>query len=111
MEYSYGKFTPEQIKDAKKLVHSMVHWLLLYAEQDYDKEKFGQYFKTVLYRIGGMGELFGETGDFVLLMGTLESASLLEQEEDLNFRDFRKLILDAHTLIDECFRRWDDESA
>lgn len=105
MEY---KFSREQIRQTKKAVHSMVHWLLLYVEQDYDREMLDQYFKTVLYRISGLNEVMGENYTFVLLLSTLRAAKTFLSSEDYNYSDYRRLILDAHTLIDKSFEGADE---
>lgn len=57
MEYLYGNFTEEQIKKVKSQMHNMIHWLLIYKEQDYDKDKLDRYFQSVLMRISGLNEL------------------------------------------------------
>lgn len=103
MEYLYGNFTDEQMEKTRKQMHSLVHWLLIYKEENYDAEKLDQYFKTVLMRFGGLNELLCSPEALVELMSNIQAAQTMVKADNFQFADYRKLILDSHTLVDRCF--------
>ena len=104
MENLYGSFTAEQMESIKEKYHKRVHWLLVYVEEGYDKRKLDAYFRSVLLQVSGLSELLHSPSEMVDLMSNLQAAKSLIQSEDYRFSDYRKLILDSHRLVDECFR-------
>lgn len=109
MEYLYGEFTDEQIKDAVITMHNDIHKLLLYkdkkvTEKIFDNEEdFLNYFSNLLFRFGGLNELLGEPRKMVELMSTLQSAYDEVIKERYDFCIFRRAILDSHGYIKEMF--------
>lgn len=103
MEYLYGSFSSKQMEQAKKQMHSMIHWLLIYKEQNYDPDKLDRYFNTVLLRLSGFNELLEYPETLVELISNLQAARTMAKAKLFQFADYRKLILDSHTLIDRCF--------
>lgn len=103
MEYLYGNFSSKQMEQAQKQIHSMIHWLLIYKEQNYDPDKLDRYFNTVLLRLSGFNELLQCPEALVSLISNLQAARTLLKSQSFSFGDYRKLILDSHTLVDRCF--------
>lgn len=110
MEYLYGNFSSNQMEQTKKQMHSMIHWLLIYKEQNYDPNKLDRYFNTVLLRLSGFNELLKCPESLVELISNLQAARTLLKSQSFSFSDYRKLILDSHTLIDRCFGGLSNES-
>ena len=98
MENIYGSFTKEQIVLQKKLLHNTVHKLLYFKEDGYNL--LDKYFTGLLYKISGLNELFGFDAEIVNLMSLLQSAKTESNKDICDFDIYRKLILDAHTSID-----------
>ena len=78
MKYLYGHFSDEQFERFKKQLHSKIHWLILYKDpkkkEEYPNVDFNKYFVTA-YR---------ET-----------------KQNPFNYHNYRKCILDAHSLVDK----------
>ena len=99
MEHKYGSFSENQMSDYKKKLHNNIHWLLVYKENDY--KLLDEYFNTTLLKLNAMNELLSYPNDIVSLYETLEAARIVLNSNDFNFKTYRKLILDAHSLIDK----------
>lgn len=100
MEYN---FTTEQMRQAQKKMHDMIHWLLIYKEQGYDADKLDRYFNTVLLRLSGFNEMLQHPEVLVELMSNIQAARIMAKAKTFQFADYRKLILDSHSLVDRCF--------
>lgn len=97
MKHKYGEFTQKQFSEYKKQLHSKVHWLLLYKEQDYPK--LDQYFSSLLFQISGLATLI-DSPYVVTLMTLLEAARSENLSDECDYGKYRKAILDAHSIID-----------
>lgn len=98
----YGTFSDEQITKYKKKLHSKIHWLLIYKEAD-DYEYFNNYFINLMREINSLGSVFNNQEEVIELLVTLQSAFEESLKKDCNFKLYRKLILDAHSLVDKMF--------
>lgn len=105
MKHTYGEFTSEQIADQKKSLHSALFWLLLYKDPDtsykYEYVDVDKYFKSLMLRIGGLNSLLNYPAVLVTLMSVLQAAKDENLKEDFDYPTYRKLVLDAHTLVDQ----------
>ena len=99
MVHKYGSFSENQMSDYKKKLHNSIHWLLVSKENDY--KLLDEYFNTTLLKLNAMNELLSYPNDIVSLYETLEAARIVLNSNDFNFKTYRKLILDAHSLIDK----------
>lgn len=112
MKHLYGTFTSEQIAETKKSLHKNVHWLLVYKDPEnngmFDHIDVDGCFESILLRIAGMNELLGEQPVLVSILSILQSARNANNIEPFCFQTYRKLILDAHSLIDR-IKEEDDE--
>lgn len=109
MDYKYGKFSNKQIKVNVQLMHNDIHKLLIYKDPkisnscfDSDDEFF-VYFENLLYRFGGLNNLFGRPVEMVNFMSTLQAAYDEVRKTDFDYNLFRKLILNAHGYLTSIF--------
>ena len=54
-----------------------------------------------MLKINGLNELLSYPVEIVEIMSVLEAALLETRKEEFNFQTYRKLIFDAHSLIDK----------
>lgn len=99
MKHNYGDFTVKQVSDYKKSLHASVHWLLIYKEEEY--EFLDKYFTSLLTKISGLNKIFIDDKAILKLMVAIQSAKDESEKDDCDFKLYRKIILDAHSLIDE----------
>lgn len=90
----YGDISSSQIHKEKKHLQDAIYKLLPYKEEDY--EFLDAYFISLQQRLNGLNCLFGEQAKILRLMSILESARY-----ETNFKEYRKAILDACSLVDE----------
>lgn len=64
-----------------------------------------------MLRISGLNELLGYQPILVSLLSILQAARSENQKENFDFDIYRKLILDAHSLVDRIKEDDDDKSA
>lgn len=105
MRHKYGYFEDEQMDNYKTKLHNEIFWLLLYKDpktkDDFPNVNFEKYFDGVMRKINGLNELLFYPTEIVELMSMLEAALIESRKEKFNFQAYRKLVLDAHTLIDK----------
>lgn len=105
--YKYGEFTENQINNYKKKLHDKLFWLLLYKDpktrDEYANVDFYKYFDYVMKEINGINELFNYPDEIIELVSVLEAAWLETLQPNYKYKNYRKLILDAHTLVDQLF--------
>lgn len=101
--HKYGYFTNEQLNLYKTFLHKKLFWLLLY-EDPKTKDKFqidiNSYFYNLMKKINGLNRLLFYPVEIVEIMSDLEAALAECDKKDFNYREYRKLILDAHSLVD-----------
>ena len=100
MEHLYhGSFSHEQINSEKKSLHSKIHWLLIYKEEEYPM--LDMYFSNLIDYLCSLNYVLSEPPELVSLVVLLNQARSENQKgEQCNFKKYRKLILDAHSLLD-----------
>ena len=98
MDYLYGTFSDEQIKNAACLMHKNIHRLLLYKDKLVTDRIFNSD-EDILFKFGGLNTLLGYPNDMLLLISTLQAAYDLIDSPKYSYRIFRKAILDSHGYI------------
>lgn len=98
MEYKYGTYPDNQFEGYKKRIHSKIHWLLIYAEED--NSHLNDYFEKVQLELDGLNELIHYPTQIIEIMNLVESARIEFNKENYSFKKYRKIILDIHDLID-----------
>ena len=112
MKYLYGTFSANQIAETKKTLHKNVHWLLMYKDPEnkgiFDHVDVDSCFQSIILRIAGLNELLGEQPILVSILSILQAARNVNSKQPFCYETYRKLILDAHSLIDK-IKEDDDE--
>lgn len=98
MKYKYGTYPSCQFVDYKKRLHSLIHWLLIYAEEN--NPNLNDYFIKVQYKLDGLNELLQYPSQLIEIMNLIESARIEYNKENYRHEIYRKTILDVHELID-----------
>lgn len=105
MQHLYGTFSNEQIKEFKVKLHKECFWLLLYkdpeTEYKYKHVDYDKYFTGVMKKLNGFNELVNYPVEIVSIMSLLQAAMQETKKAEFNYHVYRKLILDAHNLIDK----------
>ena len=105
MQHLYGYFDDEQMENYKTKLHKDVFWLLLYKDpekiNDFRNVDYEKYFNSLMLKINGLNTLLSFPTEIVEMMSVLEAALLETKRENFNFKTYRKLIFDAHSLIDK----------
>ncbi len=101
----YMNITDDQLAKQKKILHSALFWLLIYKDPETcDKYKYvdvDKYISGLMLRIGGMNELFGYPAELVTLLSVLQAIKDENLKSEFDYHIYRKLVLDAHSLIDK----------
>lgn len=109
MQYIYGTFTDDQIKEAVQSMHSDIHKLLLHKDKKikdkiFDSEaEYLNYFQKLLFRFAGTNMIFNEPPQLVAFMSTLQAAYNEVLKDNFNWIVFRRAILDCHGYIKDMF--------
>lgn len=99
MKHKYGSFSQSQMSEYKNKLHNTIHWLLIYKENDY--KLLDEYFNTTLLKLNALNEILFYPNSIVSLYTTLEAARVILNSNEFDFKAYRKLILDAHSLVDK----------
>lgn len=70
-------------------------------QQEEKNPALDNYFSKVQYKLDGINSLFKYPVSMVEVMGLVESALLESRKENPSHKKFRKMILDAHEMIDK----------
>ena len=105
METLYGHFDNKQIEEYKVKLHKELFWLLLYKDpktkEQYTNVNFDKYFTGLMKKIDGLNELLFYPVEIISIMSLLQAAYKESKKFIFDYQIYRKLILDAHTLIDK----------
>ena len=105
MDTIYGHFDDLQIEEYKEKLHKEMFWLLLYKDpktkDEFKNVEFEKYFINLINKIDGLNTLLFYPVEIVAIMSLLQAALNETRSDDFNYRSYRKLILDAHSLVDK----------
>jgi hypothetical protein len=105
MRNLYGNFDNEQMENYKVKLHKELFWLLIYKDpktkDEYLSVDFNKYFDGLMRKIDGLNELLFYPTEIVAIMSLLEAALIESKKADFNYQAYRKLVLDAHSLVDK----------
>lgn len=105
MKTIYGQFDDEQIEKYKTKLHKEMFWLLLYKDpktkDEFANIDFENYFINLMKRIDGINVILFNPVEIVSIMSILQAAFHETKKSDFDFKVYRKLILDAHSLVDQ----------
>ena len=94
----YGEYTEEQIIAFRKKLHTWIHYCLVYVEEQ--PAYLEQYMIKVQRKFQGLNELLEYSPKLVEIMNLLEAARIEFEKNGKKTELYRKLILDAHKVID-----------
>lgn len=104
MKHKYGNFPNGQFENYKVKLHKDLFYLLLYKDpktaEQFAGVNFDKYFVGLMRKIDGLNELLFYPCEIVEMMGLLEAAYKLTCDENFQYSIYRKLVLDAHNLVD-----------
>ena len=105
MKTLYGHFSNGQFDRFKTKLHKELFWLLLYTDPNtkdqYQNVNFEKYFDGLMRKINGLNELLYYPTEIVSIMSLLQAAFQEAEKESFDYSVYRKLILDAHSLVDK----------
>ena len=105
MDTIYGHFDDLQIEEYKEKLHKEMFWLLLYKDpktkDEFKNVDFEKYFINLMKKIDSLNTLLFYPVEIVAIMSLLQAALNETRSDDFNYRSYRKLILDAHSLVDK----------
>ena len=105
MQNIYGHFDDEQMENYKVKLHKELFWLLIYKDpktrDEYLNIDFNKYFDGLMRRIDGLNKLLFYPVEIVSIMSLLEAALIESKKVDFDYQAYRKLVLDAHSLVDK----------
>lgn len=105
MDTIYGQFTDIQLNDYKKKMHKDLFWLLLYKDpktkEQYPDVDFNKYFIGIMKKLNGLNELLYFPVEMIDMMSLLQAAYQETKSKTFDYSLYRKLILDAHALVDK----------
>ena len=108
IEHKYGSFTEEQFDEYKSQLHKKLFWLLIYKDPEtkdqfpnVDQKNYEQYFSHIMHEIDGLNSILSYPVEICSMISLLESALHETQKTVFEYKPYRKLILDAHAMIDK----------
>ena len=99
MNSKYGTFKQTQISEHKNELHDNVLSLLYMKEENCTT--LDNYFHSLLWRLSGYNEIFGNQPIMIDIMSNLEEARMEALKEDYSHSKYRKLVLDAFNMLDK----------
>ena len=103
MKHKYGNFTEIQMLSTKKSIRKQIFFLLLCADPEtknnYKHIDVNDAFTGLLYKLDGLNSVLGEPQELVDTISLLEEALIKYNEPNFNFKIYRRLILNAGSLI------------
>lgn len=106
MQTKYGAFSDVEVEKYREKLHKKIFWLLLYKDpktsKQYEYVDYDRYFNNLMKELNGLNamlnhDLFG----LIELMSILQAAYNETLSEKFNYQQYRKFILDAHSMLDE----------
>lgn len=99
MESKYGDFKITQIVEHKQVLHDNILALLYMKEEN--SPTLDCYFSSLLWRLSGYNEIFGNQTVMIDIMSNLEEARIEASNDNYDFKKYRKLVLDSFNMIDK----------
>ena len=105
MNNKYGSFPEAQIQAYKKYLHSKIHWMLIYRDPafgtQYEYVNVPKYIQSIQSQLDGLNELLSDVPEIIVLMSLIEEAKKECESLSFDYSVYRRLLLDAHSVIDE----------
>lgn len=105
MNHKYGNFSDEQVQYFREQLHKKIHWLILYKDPNvcdkYKYVEYDKYFITLMKEIDALNQLLCYPVPIIELTCLLQAAFMETRNKEFDYPTYRKLILDAHNLVDK----------
>lgn len=99
----YGRYSSNQIASVKSHIRKSIFFLLLYVDpqtkDEYPDIDVVNAFHNLQYKLNGLNSILLEPPELIETMSILETALMEYQNDNFDFRKYRKLILDAGSEI------------
>ena len=102
MNYKYGVYPSEQIKDLKQTMRKRIFFLLLCADksvEEYENVDIPSAINNLLVEFDGLNELLNYPEELVEVMSMLTAARKEYISESYNYSEYRRLILGAGAKV------------
>ena len=99
MNSKYGEFPQTQIFEHNNELHACILALLYMKEENCST--LDAYFASLLWKLHGYNEMFGNKTIMIDIMSNLEEARIEAAKENYNHLKYRKLVLDAFNALDK----------
>ena len=99
MDSKYGTFEKTQIVEHKNELHNHILALLYMKEENCST--LNDYFSSLLWKLNGYNEIFGNDPIMIDIMSSLEEARIEALKENYSHTKYRKLVLDAFNSLDK----------
>lgn len=100
-----GEFTSTQFEQYKEKLHDKMFWLLLYKDpktkDQFANVDFNRYFENLMRELTALNHLLMEPPSMIELLSVLQAAYEESNSADFDYKEYRKFVLDAHTLLDK----------
>ena len=103
VESIYCELSSYQLLEQKKELHTLIHWLLIYKEQD--NIRLDAYFEKLMYYISSLNKILFEPPEILKLLVTLQSAWDISKSVNCDFQMYKTFIFDAHSLVDKLYKK------
>ena len=104
MIHKYGSFTESQMQLTKRSIRKQIFFLLLCVDPEtkgnYTHINVEEAFKGLLYKLDGLSSILGEPQELVEVISLLEEALIIYSSPSFRFRDYKRLVLGAGSLIE-----------
>lgn len=105
MKTLYGNVNAEQLEDYRTKLHKKLFWLLIYKDpnlqDEYQHVDFDRYFATLMKELNGLNEILLNPSGLVEILTTLQAAYNETTNIHFDYKEYRKFVLDAHSLLDK----------
>lgn len=105
METLYGEITTQQFNLYKEKLHKKIFWLLLYKDpktcSSFSHINLDEYFVFLMKEITGLSNILPKQIEIIELLTLLQAALNETHLNNFNYNTYRKLVLDAHGVLDK----------
>lgn len=117
MKVKYGELNEKQLQAFRKKLHNKIHWLLIYEDPKsngkFDYVNIPSYVDSLLRELDAFNSLLlYPSEEIVEIDCVLKEAERLVGEQPFDFKQYRRCVLGAHSLLDKIsFKDAEDDNA
>ena len=110
----FADFNEKQLDEYRDKLHKKMFWLLLYKDPEtrdsYEYVDFDRYFKFLMKELSGLNDLLDNPPFLLETLSMLQAAYNESTKDPFNYGNYRKLVLDAHNILDRVFEEVDHDN-